>query len=150
MLGAPVAAKDRETLLFARFSGIQGDVVDKRHTGWIRALSWAPAMPKGQRCTEGSVNCLNDNGHRITVLRAPDATSQALGDAAVAGTRFDEVKLEIYGEIGSDYWADTLTFQGVRIEAVAVKHRLFRRVEVLTLVYERKTGHTSSWSEAYR
>ena len=134
---------------FVELSGVVGIVADGRHTGWTEAVSWGPSLPPGQTCKDGWTNCLERNGHRITVLLRLNQLSATARAALGAGARFDEVRIEDYEGFGpgSDYSAMTLTLSDVRIDNVSVTGDGAQTADAVTLVFY-KSSVQSSWDES--
>jgi hypothetical protein len=132
---------------FIKIGDLQGVVSDGRHRGWTDAISWSPAFPPGQTCTDGWMRCLDRNGHRITVLLHPDRVSPAIQGALKAGARFAEVRIEDYESDGSDYSANTLILSGVQVTEVSVTAADAQGVEAVTLVFDRSSNE-ASWDES--
>jgi type VI protein secretion system component Hcp len=132
-----------------KFGDLKGDVSDGRHEGWTYAISWSPAMPTAQSCTDGWLHCLDSNGHRIKLQFHPNDMSRDLVSGINQGTRFEEVRIEDYqGEIvGSDFTASTLKLSGVQITNISVTGKGADAVEAVSLVYDR-LSHDQTWDES--
>ena len=95
---------------FIQFTDIEGESKDANHSGWTNLISFSQPLSKpvvtGQ---SGSTRTPGDTvAGDLAVTLELDKSGPKLAAACAAGTRFDDVKIELTGSVGenkrSKYW----------------------------------------------